>query len=259
MTEKDLIKKLNSLGQVNIDPDFKARNREILLAQISNSSVDYRRSKVATFFLVINDFFKAQVAQPLAIGGLIVFFFLGVAVYGHNLLPVGPNNSLFLAKTLSERARLSVAFGAADKARLEKEFALDHLASITASLNDPALNNNPVAVAKLKDSLKTELSNIKDNLKVDENVYNTSFGKDKSGLTIEDLNKLNATSTASTSSTTNSTTKKIVDKAVDATKACTSTTESLGAQKIKSADEAGVMLDQGDYKGAADKLQEILK
>lgn len=162
MTNKDLISKLNSLKNVSPDSSWLANNRELFLAQISNSGAD-KLSGGQVFFINLKSFLKAS-SQPVFALGVFMLVLVASSIFGHKLFSQAkPNDSLYIARIISEKAKLNMVFNPEAKNKLAVNFATNHAKDISAVLSDPSFNNeeNKDQVAKLNDSFNEEIDNVK--------------------------------------------------------------------------------------------------
>jgi len=162
MTNKDLISKLNSLKNVSPDSSWLASNRELFLAQISNSGAD-KLSGGQVFFINLKSFLKAS-SQPVFALGVFMLVLVASSIFGHKLFSQAkPNDSLYIARIISEKAKLNMVFNSEAKNKLAVNFATNHAKDISAVLSDPSFNNeeNKDQVAKLNDSFNEEIDNVK--------------------------------------------------------------------------------------------------
>jgi hypothetical protein len=162
MTDKDLISKLSSLKNVSPDSSWLASNRELFLAQISNSGAD-KLSGGQVFFINLKSFLKAS-SQPVFALGVFMFILISSSIFGHKLFSQAkPNDSLYIARIISEKAKLNMVFNPEAKNKLAVSFATNHARDISEVLSDPSFNNeeNKDQVAKLNDSFNEEIDNVK--------------------------------------------------------------------------------------------------
>jgi len=281
MTERDLLKKLNNLKNVQPDAAWKKSNREILFSQVSNTSLDSEVSNAGNFWIATKNFF-ALISQPaLTTLGLVIFLMAGL-VFSHRILNLKPDSSLYIAKVISEQANLDTIFNKDEKAKMELQFATGHAQDIASTLADPAFNNdqNKEAVAKLYDNFKTEIAKVRALTAAqnsgaaqsgqDGNVYSADSGKDDNGISLSSPNSGNnlpivtnpsAGEIKTVTGKTATETKASAAAAATSAAACdTSTASSTDAVKQDSAqilNDAEKLFNDKDYSGAADKLNQI--
>jgi hypothetical protein len=162
MTNKDLISKLNTLKNVSPDSSWLTSNRELFLAQISNSGAD-KLSSGQVFFINLKSFLKAS-SQPVFALGVFMIVLVASSIFGHKLFSQAkPNDSLYIARIISEKAKLNTLLNPVEKNKLAVKFATNHAQDISAVLSDPTFNNeeNKDQVAKLNDSFNKEIETVK--------------------------------------------------------------------------------------------------
>lgn len=165
MTDKDLIKKLNSLKNIKPEADWKTSNRDLLLSQISNSgAVNLSAWKI--FSINFNSFIKAA-SQPAYALGVFVLLLIGGSLFSHEVLnSAKPNDSLYIARIISERAKLTTVLNTNDRNKLAVRFALEHAQDISNILADSSFNTeeNKDQVARLNESFNEEIETAKNKI-----------------------------------------------------------------------------------------------
>jgi len=165
MTDKELVKKLNSLKSIKPEADWKVSNRDLLLSQISNSGA-CDLSPWKTFSINFNSLMRVAV-QPAYALGVFALVLVTAGVFGHNAFSSAkPNDSLYIARIISERAKLSTVLNSEDRNKLAVKFALDHAQDISTVLADPTFNNeeNKDQVAKLNANFNREIDTAKNRI-----------------------------------------------------------------------------------------------
>lgn len=240
MTERELIKKLNNLKNIKPDLEWKKNNREVLLSQIANTGSDVKMTAWQNFFMLSKNLFSV-VYQPALVTLVLVLVLMGGLFYG-NRLNVKPNNSLYIAKIISEKAMLSATFNQDDKNKLALKFTTNHARDIIDALSDPKFNTevNKNEVAKLSSNFKNEIDQAKDNVIIKDEIKNTNINNEDGKVFSAELSKDGNGISLSHSSTT-----EIVNTG------SSSTSEIL--------DDAQKMFNDKDYSGALNKLDEINK
>lgn len=167
MTDKQLLIQLKSLKNVCLDCDTKKSHRDVLFSQISaqssevsNSEKIQSESHAALYFKN----FVILISRPaLAVAG--VFLFLaGAAIFGSSFYKNSkPNNSLYIARIISEKAQLNTTFSQSERDALALKFAVNNAKDIAEVLMDPEFNTeaNKDKVEKLNASLQNEISKVK--------------------------------------------------------------------------------------------------
>lgn len=156
MTEKQLIKQLHRIQDIKPDEKWVQDSREFLLSQISNntSPVLVSRSIISSIKI-----FLRTAAQPAFALAVFVFILVGASLFSHQLFnKAKPNDSLYIARVISEKAKLSTMFNKDDRNKLEAEFANSHAQDIASVL---AKTDDQVEVAKLSKEFKKEIDVVK--------------------------------------------------------------------------------------------------
>ncbi len=162
MTDKDLIAKLNSLKNINPDQSWLAGNRELLISQISNSGA-LKLSAWKVFVINFNSFTKAA-SRPAYALGTFALILITASLFSHQVFSSAkPNDSLYIARIISEKAKLNTMFNSDERNKLAVQFATEHAQDISVILSDPQFNNdsNKDQVAKLNESFNKEIKSAK--------------------------------------------------------------------------------------------------
>jgi len=162
MTDKDLIAKLNSLKNVSPDQNWLTSNRELLVSQISNSGA-LKLSTWRVFIINFNSFAKAASRPAYALGAFVLILITG-SLFSHQVFSSAkPNDSLYIARIISEKAKLNTMFNSDERNKLAVQFATEHAQDISVILSDPQFNNdsNKDQVAKLNESFNEEIKSAK--------------------------------------------------------------------------------------------------
>jgi hypothetical protein len=262
MTEKDLISKLNNLKNINPSEAWLKSNRELLLSQVSNSGAT-ELSAWKNFVINLSSLTKAS-AQPVYAFGIFVFALLATGVFSHQLFSSAkPNDTLYIARIISEKAKLSTVINTESRDKLAMQFANERAQEISAVLADPSFNNdnNKDAVAKLNTDFNEEIETVKTKIKSlspaknnvaavsaptinNDSVLIAENNKDASGVQLFDATaKVNETAATLTLAVKATTTPEEIKKD-------SSSTENI-------LDEAQKLFEKKDYGQASDKLKEV--
>ncbi len=233
MTEKELIGKLNNLKKIKPDDRWKTSQRGILLSQVQNTGAA-SLSTWQGFWIVTKSVFSA--VPQTAYFSLAIIIFLASGLWFGRSLPFSPDSSLYIAKTISEKAYLNFIFDESQKTQLVRQYAQEHAQEIANTLNDPEFNQADTnAVDKLNASFKEEIGRLKSSLpkKEEEVVISADSGKDATGVSVYDPQTEEVRSETSTI-------VPVVEK----------------KDPNQILDEAQKLFDEKNYQGAADKLEE---
>ncbi len=287
MTDRELITKLQSLKKIKPDSAWQTSNRDLLLSQVSNSGAR-ELSAWQLFTINFSSLAKAASRPAYALGAFVLILITG-SIFSHQAFSSAkPNDSLYIARVISEKAKLNTMFNADERNKLAVQFATRQAQDISAVLADPNFNTeaNRDQVAKLNESFNDEISSVKthisylspkkntennkieatDNIKAD-NVTIADSGKDDNGVQLFEGNKINTNikveanpkiTVATTTPVLNATSVLNVANSVLAstTEADPSSSE-LNADKVL--EEAKQLFEKKDYTKASDKLKEVVE
>jgi len=281
MTNRELASKLNTLKNVNPNSEWLASNRNLLLAQISNSGAEDLSSR-KVFFINFRSALQAA-SRPVFALGVFVLIMLS-ATFSHEIFDeAGPNDSLYIARVISERLKLNTTFGSEARDRLELKFASDHAKEISAMLADPEFNieANKDQIAKLTDNFSKEVETVKSRVsrinypaattKIDEvsetaqniDVVIADSTKDDQGIQVSAIpvDEPLVSAVASTESVEPLETESPEEAASLIenleTEIDGENKASLNDDVNKILEEAKILFEQGDYNGVVEKLTEV--
>lgn len=205
MKNQDLILKLKSLKNTNPDQKFLSENRELLLSQISNTG-DEKMSGFSKVLITSSNLVRLFSKPAFALGAFVLVL-LGANYVSSNVLENSkPNDSLYIARIISERVKVNTTFDAIEREKLAIRYALRHAEDIASILSDEDFNveDNSDRVAQLSDSFITEVNKVESRLtrlqnnksvaKIDNTITNEGEGDienpdDLISMTIADSNK----------------------------------------------------------------------
>lgn len=271
MTNKELGAKLNTLKNAAPNREWLETNRVLLLAQISNSgAADLPAWRVA--LINFSSFASAAVRPATAFASMVIMLLVG-GVYSHRFFAAAkPNDSLYIARIISEQVKLSTTFNSATRDKLAVQYASEHAKDITAVLANPEFNQeeNQEQVAKLNNSFKSEVETVKKGIsriaaqspvapaktegetEVGMEVTIADNEKDGQGIQVQEEAPV----------------EPVVPVATATPVAASSSTPVIGAEgKVeveasdaeKILDEAQQLFEAKDYEKASEKLQEVDK
>ena len=165
MKNQNLIIKLKSLNSVEPDKKFLKDNRELLLSQIENSGVE----KISTFdrVLLTSENLARLFSRPVFAFGIFVLVLLGANIVSSSVLEKSkPNDSLYVARVISERVKVNTTLNQEAREKLAINYALRHAEDIASILSDEKFNNeeNSDQVAKLSDDFIKEVNKVESGL-----------------------------------------------------------------------------------------------
>jgi hypothetical protein len=165
MSEKELLQQLKSLKSIKLDAEEKESNKKVLMTQISNTLTQNKEAKTFNSFSFYFKNVLSMTSKPaMILGGLFLFLFTSVLLSSSLYKDSKPTDSLYIARVISEKAKLNTTFDKEAKERMVVEFASSHASDIASILMDPEINNeeNQEQVERLTNSFKTEISKVRD-------------------------------------------------------------------------------------------------
>jgi len=258
MTEHDFIKQLKELKQIKPDNSWLKSNREILSSQIMNSGA----KELSIWHRLIIDVrsFTQVISQPVLVVGSLLLFVTGASAFGYLAFNrAKPNESLYIARIISEKAKLSTIFNNEEKAKMEVQFAADHAEAITEVLaNADASQHSEDAVAQLNEDFNKEIDTVRTRIvsmkktpvvateapavvpktKEEDIIMTAGNDKDNVGVQLSLGSEKDVPAVAVTPTTTASSTVKVKEPEVIL-------------------NEAKVLFDNKEYDSALDKLKEV--
>lgn len=162
MTDKYLIDNLKQLKEISPDKKWQKEAKSIFMSQINNSG-----AKSLSYTDTVNVFFKSLFTLSLKpVVMTIGFFFLLVttSVFAHQVFENSkPDDSLYIARIISERAKLSTVLDSKSRERLATKFAASHAEEISLMLADPNfdLEANEERVARLSNNFNREIDTVR--------------------------------------------------------------------------------------------------
>ncbi len=245
MKDKKFISQLYTFNKITPDAQWKKENREILYNQIfstsnSEKTAEFSRLKIIKQRLPIQ--MARSVSQPAVAIVCIVFIIFGGGILSLKAArDAKPGDSLYIAKKISEKTQLVLAFSEREKARLGIEFAGNRAKEITQVLAEPNNQGQKKArVEKLVNDFNKEIDNVKTRLarislndvakkdeakkatqneklagseadttnKEDDQMFSANLGKEENGIQISEPN-LDASSEKENKEATNTTNNTI--------------------------------------------------
>ncbi len=163
MTDKKLIQQLNKLKNLVPQTDWQKDCRQVLLTQINNSGG--RQSSAWQKFWIDFKCLSNLAYRPVMVVAGFLILLVSASLFSHQWLETSkPNDSLYIARVISERARLSTVLDSASRERLAALFAMAHAEDISAILADPNFDlvANSAQVDKLNQDFSREIAVAKD-------------------------------------------------------------------------------------------------
>lgn len=166
MKNNDLIIKLKKLQSFQPDEKFLKDNRELLLSQISNTG----NEEITAWekVLITSENLFRLFSRPVFATGVFVLALLSAVGLSQGYLEKSkPNDSLYLARVISEQVKVKTTFDAKEREKLAINFALRHAEDLATILSDEQFSSNEDnmdQIAKYSDSFMTEVNKVESRL-----------------------------------------------------------------------------------------------
>lgn len=161
MNDKQLFKEFKKISAIKPDQTWKAKNRELLLSQISSAQ---EITKLSYFNFALKSFSLIPQSAMVAVFVLAIILsggFLGL----HAAQNTVPGDSLYMAKIFGEKTQFVFTFNDKNKARLGLEFAGNRAKEINQVLADvDVTEDKDEKVEKLVFDFHKEISGAKSRL-----------------------------------------------------------------------------------------------
>lgn len=158
MTEKKIISQLNKLKALSPDKTWQNSCRDVLVSQINNSGG--RKLNAWQEFLISFKCVSNLAYRPVIVMASFFVILLVTSLFSYQLFSSSkPNDSLYIARVISERAKLNTVLDSRSKELLAAKFAMSHAKDISNILADPDFDfeANSKQVARLNDSFSKEI------------------------------------------------------------------------------------------------------
>lgn len=261
MEDRDLLKKLNDLKTIKPDDNWKKNYREILYSQISAGVTENKsESNLKTIWdSIMPGKIFMDMAKPVWVMSLASVLILVIGIGGvYASKNSKPGDSLYIAKIISEKAQFAMVFNEKDKAKLGLEFAANRAKEITQVLSEakePA-GQKEKKVEQLSQNFKKEISQVKNRLttiKAAENKNNQNKKVEEPEVFGANLDK--SDQRMELAEPAKSEVKKDVVLESQTKPTATTTKENLNSSD-KVLDEAEKMIDEENYGGILNKMEE---
>ena len=165
MTDKQLIKQLKNLKELKPNKDWQINCRQVLLTQIENSGAS-QTSAWQNFYINLRCVGNLAYRPVIGVASFLIMV-IGLSFFAHQWFQSSkPNDSLYIARVISERARLNTVLDSNAREIMSAKFAMSHAQDISDLLADPEFDfrSNPERVDKLNENFNREIALAKDKL-----------------------------------------------------------------------------------------------
>ncbi len=163
MTDKQLIKQLKRLKEFKPNKDWQINTRQVLKAQIENSG-GHQTSAWQNFYINLKCIGDLAYRPAVGIASFLIVV-IGLSFFAHQWFQFSkPNDSLYIARVISERARLSTVLDSAAREKMAAKFAMNHAQDILNILADSEFDHSASSeeLDKLNENFNREIALAKD-------------------------------------------------------------------------------------------------
>ncbi|MBL7057835.1 hypothetical protein ISS03_00715 [Patescibacteria group bacterium] len=254
----EIYKQINILKDIKPSDDWKSKNRELLLSQISSANIaDIKElSLVNALFKTISGELRLFVAQPTLFVTILAILMIGLPIVSAEFVNDSkPGDSLYIAKLVSEDAQLAVTFDERKKAKLGLGFAENRTREITKVLVEFNENeqDKDQKVEKLTNDFKEEIAKIK-TYEVASNIK-AKVRKEKA-IVVEDNKQVIIQSSIDETLTKEEDTKVFSAYLGRSTAGIQLSQDEVKKEFHKVLSDAADLIDSKDYVGTLNKLKE---
>lgn len=159
MTDKKIIRQINKLKSISPQKDWQNNCRNILLSQINNSGAKQLSSWQS--FIISLKCLSNLTYRPIVITASFLLVLVVTSFFSYQWFQASkPNDSLYIARVISERARLNTVLDSTAREKMAALFAMAHAEDISALLADPNFDlvANSDRVNKLNENFNREIA-----------------------------------------------------------------------------------------------------
>ncbi len=256
--KKSLISQLNQLKEIKPDSAWKESGQELLRSQIFTS----KKKQIGIFNLSalwLRDFVKVSSQPAFALAAFVLILVTSVFFSQPLLSDAKPNDSLYIARIISEKTHLNMVFDRQERDNLSAKFATGHAKDITHILTDPNFNNqeNREQVDKLNENFKKEIYSAKQSLASPEQaeelnteeelIFSAETSKEQAGLEIQENDAV----------TIPEEDEEIMNEEIVIEEETASSSDLMEVDTVKMLEEAEKLFNDQKYIEAIDKLNEV--
>jgi hypothetical protein len=175
MTDKQLIQQLNKLKNIKPSQEWQKNSRSVLYNQINNSG-GVNLSAWSNFWINFKSLTSLSY-RPIAVMASFLIIILTASFFSHQWFQTSkPNESLYIARIISEKAKLNTVLNSASREKMAAFFAMSHAEDISDILADPNFDfvANQDKVVELNEDFNREIAAAKDRVIAWQNQNNNS-------------------------------------------------------------------------------------
>jgi len=162
--KKNILSQLHNLKDIKPDKQWKTESQEFLRAHISGGVETGVFSKVMVW---VKDFAKVSSQPAFALSAFVLILVTGVIFSNPILSDAKPNDSLYIARIISEKAQLNMTFNKESRDKLSAQFATNHAKDITNLMNDPDFHSQEDSegkIANLSNDFNKEINSARESI-----------------------------------------------------------------------------------------------
>jgi SLT domain-containing protein len=180
--KKHLLSQLHNLQEIKPDKQWKAESQEFLRTHISDGVKSGVFSKVMIW---VKDFAKVSSQPAFALTAFVLILITGVTFFNPVFSDAKPDDSLYIARIISEKAQVNMTFNKGNRDKLSAQFATNHAKDITSLMNDPEFHEEEGSedkIANLSNNFNKEINSAKESISSinerEKNTANFNYSRD---------------------------------------------------------------------------------
>jgi hypothetical protein len=180
--KKHLLSQLHNLQEIKPDKQWKAESQEFLRTHISDGVKSGVFSKVMIW---VKDFAKVSSQPAFAFTAFVLILITGVTFFNPVFSDAKPDDSLYIARIISEKAQVNMTFNKGNRDKLSAQFATNHAKDITSLMNDPEFHEEEGSedkIANLSNNFNKEINSAKESISSinerEKNTTNLNYSRD---------------------------------------------------------------------------------
>jgi len=185
--KKQLLSQLNKLQDIKPDKQWKTDSQEFLRTHISEGA---KSGVFSNVMMWVKDFAKVSSQPAFALAAFVLILITGVAFFNPLLSDAKPNDSLYIARIISEKAQVNMTFNKENRDKLSAQFAINHAKDITNLMNDPEFHSQEGSqdkIANLSDNFNKEIDSARASINSinerERNTSNTNYNENRNNET----------------------------------------------------------------------------
>jgi len=172
--KKKLITQLKNLQEITPDKEWKESSQVYLSNRINN---DVKSGVFSNIMVWLKDFAKMSSQPAFALSAFVLILITGVVFANPMFSGAKPDDSLYIARIISEKAQINMTFNKEERNKLSARFATNHAKDIATLMSDPDFHSQEDSeerIANLSDDFNREINSVREsiNYNSDNNNFN---------------------------------------------------------------------------------------